>query len=289
LLDAVIFKNFKKQTGGRIRIMLSGGAPISAETHEFLRVAFSCPVTVGYGLTEICGIGTLLPLEHVATDRVGAPSPSIEIKLVDVPEMGYTSKDKPCPRGEIWFRGGNVTLGYYKNEGKTKEDFKDGWFASGDIGEWHQDGTLSVIDRKKNLIKLSHGEYIAIEKLESKYHNSPFVENICVYADGLRDYPIAIVKVSEGATNKWAHDAGITDKFHTIITRRDFKAAVLQSLQQIAKSTGLKEIEVVKGVVLTDDEWTPENDLLTAAMKLKRQSIVPKYKKEIEEQYAPSN
>ena len=102
-----MFKNFKKQTGGRLRIILSGGAPISAETHDFLRIAFSCPgnyilsvvsqfkVTVGYGLTEICGIGTLLPFEHVATDRVGSPSPSLEIKLVDVPDMGYTSKDKP--------------------------------------------------------------------------------------------------------------------------------------------------------------------------------------------------
>lgn len=289
LLDSIVFKNFKRQTGGKLRIMLSGGAPISAETHEFLRVAFSCPVTVGYGLTEICGIGTLLPLDHLATDRAGAPSPSLEIKLVDVPEMGYTSKDKPHPRGEIWFRGGNVTLGYYKNEAKTKEDFKDGWFASGDIGEWHEDGTLSVIDRKKNLIKLSHGEYIAVEKLESKYHNSPFVENICVYADGFRDYPVAIVKIAEGSTLKWARDAGINDDFHTIASRKDFKAAVLQNLQSIAKSTGLKEIETVKGVVLTTDEWTPENEMLTAAMKLKRQSIIPKYKQEIEALYTPAN
>jgi len=286
IFDALIFKNFSKQTGGRVRLMVSGGAPLSAHTHDFLRIAFSCPVLQGYGLTEVCGLGCCLPIEHTATERVGAPLPACEIKLVDAPALGYTSKDKPYPRGEVWFRGGIVTQGYYKLPEKTKEDFHDGWFATGDIGEWLEDGTLALIDRKKNLVKLSHGEYIAVEKLESKYHNSQFVENVCVYADGLRDYPIAIVRPNEANLIKWATERGITDSFHALVERKDVKAAVLESLQQIAKSANLKEIEVVKNVHLVSDEWTPENEMLTAALKLKRQSVIPKYRKEIDALYA---
>jgi long-chain acyl-CoA synthetase len=84
-------------------------------------------------------------------------------------------------------------VGYYKDEEKTKESFRDGWFYTGDIGTWLPDGNLAIIDRKKNLVKLSHGEYIALESLESKYSKSSLVENICVYADSSQPYPIALV------------------------------------------------------------------------------------------------
>jgi len=136
------------------------------------------------------------------------------------------------------------------------------------------------------LVKLSHGEYIAIEKLESKYQNSAFVDNICVYADGMRDYPVAIVKPSEAAVMRWANEKGQKGDFHALVeSSKELKTDVLASLQQCAKTAGLKEIEVVKGLYLTADEWTPENDMLTAAMKLKRQNLIPKYKKHIEAIY----
>lgn len=101
LLDAVIFKKLRDQTGGRVRIMLSGGAPISRESHEFLRVCFGCPVIQGYGLTECCGLATLLDLDDYHYERVGAPAQSMECKLVDVPDMKYLATDKPNPRGEL--------------------------------------------------------------------------------------------------------------------------------------------------------------------------------------------
>ena len=98
-----------------------------------------------------------------------------EIKLVSVPDMKYLVTD-PEPRGEIAIKGNNITLGYYKQEQLTKEAYgEDGYFYTGDVGCLHKDGTFSIIDRKKNLVKLAHGEYIALEKLEAVYGSSPFV------------------------------------------------------------------------------------------------------------------
>lgn len=97
---------------------------------------------------------------------VGVPVPSTESKLVDYPEANYFSTNNP-PQGEIWIRGPAISKGYFKREKETKETFtEDGWIMTGDIGQWNPDGTLSIIDRKKNLVKLAGGEYIALERLE---------------------------------------------------------------------------------------------------------------------------
>jgi len=286
LLDKFIFKKLRDQTGGRVRIMLSGGAPISRETHEFLRVCFGCPVIQGYGLTESCGLATLLDMDDYHYERVGAPVRSMEIKLVDVPDMKYLSTDKPFPRGELWLRGGHVAMGYYKNEKKTAEDFdSEGWFHTGDVAQVNVDGTLSIIDRKKNLVKLSHGEYIALEKLEAKYKGSKYVENICVYADSNRDYPVALVVPVRAALLDWASSKGLGSDFEKVCASAEAKKMVLDSMKDIGRREGLKSYESVMKVDLVPDEWTPENDMVTAAQKLKRNPINAKYKKEIEALY----
>lgn len=106
---------------------------------------------------------------------VGAMPASVEIKLVDVPDLGYVSTNNP-PQGEVWIRGESVATHYFKNEEESKKAFTDdGWFLSGDIGEWDKNGHLRLIDRKKNLVKTQNGEYIALEKVR------PFVRMECVY------------------------------------------------------------------------------------------------------------
>ena len=209
LLDSVVFKKIKEATGGRLKLCMNGGGPISKETQQFISMAIA-PMIIGYGLTETTAMGALMsPLEWSA-EAMGPPPGSIEIKLVDFPDAGYFVTNKPNPQGEVWIRGASVTEGYYDNEKETAEAMgPDGWFKTGDIGEWLPNGHLNLIDRKKNLVKTLNGEYIALEKLESIYRSAPFVGNICVYADQSQAKPVAIIVPLEPALKALAQSSGL--------------------------------------------------------------------------------
>ena len=193
-------------------------------------------------------------------DAMGEVTGSVEIKLVDVPDVGYYASSNP-PQGEIWIRGPPVTEGYLDLPGETKESFTDdGWFKTGDIGEFDSKGHLKMIDRKKNLVKTLTGEYVALEKLESTYRSSPLIANICVYASQEKNRPIAIIVPNEPGLKKFASDNGIKgDSLETLVHDTKLNSAVLKDLQATGKRAGLQGIETIDGVVLTDDEWTPQS------------------------------
>jgi len=278
----LVFNQFKDVVGGRMRFMVSGGAPLSPELHSFLRVCFGVPILQGYGLTETCGPSNVQLFSDSEIGTVGPPIGSIEIKLVDVPDMGYTHNDKPNPRGEIWVRGPSVGQGYYKKQDLTAEAFINGWFATGDVGEWTPKGTLKIIDRKKNLIKPLHGEYIALEKLESTYKNSSFVENICVYVDGTRYHCVAVISVNRPNVEDWAAKNNLQASVEELCESKELKTAVLQSLNEVARKSKLKSIELLRAVHLDPQAWTPETQFLTAAMKIQRRKIVAAFQKQID-------
>lgn len=164
ILDAVVFKKIKDATGGRLKICMNGGGPISKETQRFISMTIA-PMLSGYGLTETSAMGALNDPMAWTDSALGDIPASIEIKLVDFPDAGYYASNNP-PQGEIWIRGDSVVEGYYENEKETREAItSDGWFKSGDIGEWDHNGHLKIIDRKKNLVKTLNGEYIALEKV----------------------------------------------------------------------------------------------------------------------------
>jgi long-chain acyl-CoA synthetase len=215
----------------------------------------------GYGLTETAAMGALMDPMKWTDAALGDTPGCIEIKLVDWPEAGYLVTNKPCPQGEIWIRGHSVMEGYWKDEKETAAAMTpDGWFKTGDVGEWNKHGILSVIDRKKNLVKTLNGEYIALEKLESIYRSTTVVANICVYADQQRAKPIAIIVPAEPALKKLAADAGVPDgDLETLVHNPQVQAAVLKSLQDAGRSGGLSGIEIIAGVVMSDEEWTPQN------------------------------
>nr|CAG8534239.1 8181_t:CDS:10 [Entrophospora candida] len=286
--DTLVFDKIKEQTGGRLRLALSGSAPISKETQEFLCVTL-CPIFQGYGMTEACGMaGTILTPELFTYGSVGTPVPCTEVKLVDVPDAGYKSTDTPNPRGEIWLRGPAVTPGYYKNEKVTKETFtEDGWLQTGDIGEWKPDGSLAVIDRKKNLVKLAHGEYIALERLESVYKSTLFVSNICVCADSYQSRPVALIFPIEARVRKLAMEKNITETdFEKLCQDKEITNSVLQACLVEAKKADFKPAELLSAITLLHEEWTTENGLLTAAQKIKRRDIQQKYQGDIDRMYA---
>lgn len=284
--NTLVFNKFQKGLGGRMRIIVSGGASLNEETHEFLKTAFNnCSVIQGYGLTETTGGGTVQDISDFKPGNVGFPVPSAEMRLVDAPELGYLHTDKPNPRGEVWIRGLNVARGYYKQDDKTKEAFSDdGWFKSGDIGELQPNGTLKIIDRKKNLIKLSNGEYIALEALEMIYGNSSFVSpnGICLFANDSCEQPVAIVSPNEQYVTRWAKENGHSiSNLEDFMTSKLFHDAVLNDLISQAKRANKKTFEVIKDVYCTPVQWLPDNGLLTSAMKLNRQSIYKYYDSQI--------
>jgi len=232
-------------------------------------------------------------LSDPSYDVVGAPVPGCQIKLVDVPEMNYLSTDNP-PRGEIWMKGPHVSLGYYKSPEKTREVFDEhGWFATGDVGLWTEDGTLAIIDRVKNLVKLSHGEYIALEALEAKLKASPYLDNICMYGDSKESFAVALVIPNKEKLFDWAasakqpfNDSTDPAQFEALCLLPLARRFILSSIVTVARSANLKTFEIPKAVYLCADEWTPANGLLTAALKLKRGPITALFKAELAQMYA---
>lgn len=164
ILDSVVFKKIKDATGGQLRVCMNGGGPIARDTQRFISLAIT-PMISGYGLTETTAMGALNDPMHWTDHALGDIPSSVEIKLVDFPDAGYFASSNP-PQGEIWIRGPPVFQGYFDNEAETKEALtEDGWFKTGDIGEFDKNGHLRMVDRKKNLVKTLNGEYIALEKV----------------------------------------------------------------------------------------------------------------------------
>ncbi|KAF9074330.1 long-chain-fatty-acid-CoA-ligase [Rhodocollybia butyracea] len=286
--DSVVLKGVRAATGGRLRITLSGGAAISHETQRFLDTAL-VTILQGYGMTESCGMCAILPPELMRYNSVGLPVPSVEIKLLDVKDAGYISSNNP-PQGEVCIRGPSVTKGYYKRPDLNNDETiftKDGWMRTGDVGQWNEDGTLSLIDRVKNLVKLQGGEYIALERLESTYKACNYVGNMCVHATADAKQPIAIIIPHEVNLRHALQSTNIDSSKSLPDLCHDPKVAelVLKECNAVGKKNGFKPMEILQAVILTPEEWTPENGLVTAAQKIQRNKIAKEFAKEIEQVY----
>ena len=291
LLNKTLFRKIRYFMGGRVRMMISGGAPLSPDTHSLTRTCLCLPVIQGYALTETTACTTLSSPEDTSTGRVGVPFLGVQIKLVNWDEGNYLITDKPYPRGEIHVGGDNVAIGYYKNKEKTEEDFyeEDGtrWFRTGDIGLFEDDGVLKIIDRKKDLVKLQGGEYVSYGKVESVLKTHELVENICIHADPSKDFCIAIVVPNRNALQELSEtlqgdpNAAIEDLFKDskVITK------VTETLRTYALQNGLEKFEAPQKIALVLDEWTPDSGLVTAAFKIRRLFVTKKYEKEIDAMY----
>ncbi|XP_077579824.1 long-chain-fatty-acid--CoA ligase 3b [Stigmatopora nigra] len=290
LCDSLVFKRVRALLGGNTRVLLSGGAPLSAATQHFMNICLCCPVGQGYGLTETCGAGTISEVWDYSTGRVGAPLVCSEITLKDWEEGGYYSTDKPNPRGEILIGGPNVTMGYYKNEAKNREDFfvdekGQRWFCTGDIGEFHPDGCLKIIDRKKDLVKLQAGEYVSLGKVEAVLKNCPLIDNICAYANSDQSYVISFVVPNQKLLTALAERYQVQGTWEEICNNPQMEKEVLRILTEAAISSKLERFEIPKKVRLSAEAWTPETGLVTDAFKLKRKELKTHYQEDIERMY----
>ncbi|KAM7521389.1 hypothetical protein LguiA_011291 [Lonicera macranthoides] len=286
LADLLAFRKVKARLGGRIRLIVSGGAPLSSEVEEFLRVTSCAFVLQGYGLTETCGLTTIgFPDEMSMLGTVGSAFVYSELRLEEVPEMGYNPLADP-PRGEICVRGKTTFAGYYKNPELTRETMIDGWFHTGDIGEMLPNGVLKIVDRKKNLIKLSQGEYVAVEYLEKVYGITPILEDIWVYGDSFKSTLVAVVVPNEANTERWAHENGHKGSFSELCTLSQLQDYILQELKSTAGRNKLRGFEYIRGIIVEPILFEEaEKDLVTATLKKKRNEMLKCYKVKIDELY----
>ncbi|ORZ22655.1 hypothetical protein BCR42DRAFT_406711 [Absidia repens] len=284
LWDRLVFSQIRSKLGGRIRFILSGSAPISPDVMDFMRICFSAQVYEGYGQTEnFCG-GCMTLTDDNTSGVVGIPFPCSEIKLVDVADMEYLTSDQPNPRGEICIRGHSVMHEYYKAPDKTAETLDaDGWLHTGDIGVLDQAGRLIIIDRLKNIFKLSQGEYVAPEKIEGVYQKHELVSQAFIYGNSLQSSLVAVVVPDKDNFDRWAKDRADGQDIY----RSDaVKAELLKTLVEFGKQNDLKGFEQMRAIHLSSEEFSIENDLLTPTFKLKREAAYKTYSKEIDDMYS---
>jgi long-chain acyl-CoA synthetase len=289
LWDRLVFTKLHQALGGKVRLIFSGSAPMSADVKKFMQAVFSCEVVEGYGLSESAAAVCIGGIDMPTESHVGTPVMFCQVQLEDVPDMGYTSRDKPRPRGEILVKGPEMFTEYYKNPEMTREAIDErGWFHTGDIGCWNADGTLSVIDRKKNIFKLAQGEYVAAEKIENAYSKCKYVGQLFVYGDSLKSSLVGVVVPDVEVAKMWAQEHGLEGEEATkakILENAEYQKDVREDMERVAKEAQLRGFERVKNVHFHPKQFSSDDDLITPTFKLKRPQLKAYFQPQLEELY----
>ncbi|XP_072318579.1 long-chain-fatty-acid--CoA ligase 1a isoform X3 [Eucyclogobius newberryi] len=282
--DKLIFKKVQASLGGRVRMMITGAAPVSPVILTFLRAALGCQFYEGYGQTECTAGCTMSMPGDWSAGHVGPPLPCNIVKLVDVAEMNYLSANG---EGEVCVKGPNVFKGYLKDPDKTAEALdQDGWLHTGDIGKWLPNGTLKIIDRKKHIFKLAQGEYIAPERIETVYIRSDPIAQIFVHGDSLQACLVGIVVPDPDYLPLWIKKNGIEGSYSELCSNKEVKSAILEDILRLGKEAGLKSFEQVRDITLYPEMFSVQNGLLTPTLKAKRAELRSYFKDQIDAMYA---
>ena len=301
--DMIFFNKIKNLMGGELEWMLSGGAPLQRDILQRLKVMVGVPLVQGYGQTENAGSALLNSIHDTSCGTTGGLQNTAELKLIDLPDFGYLSTDiNPItgihePRGEICFRGDTVFKGYFRNPEETNRILdKDGWLHSGDVGVilTGSGNSIKIIDRVKSLFKLSQGEYVAPDKVQTILVNSKYINQIFLYGDSHFSYAIALIypelkecvdflknKNNNEISNKNSDEIKIED----ICDNKDLKNEIIKDCDEIGRKYDLKGFELPKKILILKEPFTLENNLLTPTLKLKGKEIKNKYNKEIKSLY----
>jgi long-chain acyl-CoA synthetase len=244
-------------TGGELDFCLSGGAGLKREVKEFYYKT-GLFIIEGYGLTETSPTLTMNRKEDFDFDSVGKPFPSVELKL--------------APDGEILAKGPNVFKGYYKNPDATQESFdSEGWFKTGDLGKWTDQGFLKIIGRKKEIIVTSGGKNISPQLIESRFNDDPFIEHLVLYGNE-KKYLTALVTLRHHALSQYAKEKDIPfNQFSDLIQHPAIISLIQKKIEEVNKN--LASFETIKKFYLCEKNLTVEEGYLTASLKLKRSKI----------------
>jgi long-chain acyl-CoA synthetase len=269
IASKLVFSKWKEAFGGRIRLLLSGGAALSEEL-ACVYIGAGIPIIQGYGLTETSPVVTASGTENFRIGTVGRAIPHVEIRIAE--------------DGEIEVRGPNVMRGYYNKPEETQAAFTDdGWFRTGDIGTIDQDGYLTITDRKKELFKTSGGKYIAPQPIEQAIKSSRFVNQV-VLVGSEHKFPAALIVPVWEQLESYCKLKGIEVESRSELCRHPRIIDLLQR-QIDALTPNLARFERIKKVALLENEFTIEGGELTPTLKIKRRVIDDKYRDVIEKLY----
>ena len=296
--DKIVFGKIQKLMGSKLRYFVIGGSAITKELAELMKIYFSCDLLLGYGQTEMCGVVSVGSMaDKRSSEHIGGVLPCVECRLVDIEEKGYTSRDKNPetgvwePRGELLVRGEPRFVSYLNDPDKTKEVVDaDGWLHTGDVATilTSHGNALKIIDRVKSLFKLSQGEYIAPEKLENIYSQSPFVTQIFVTGETTQNFPVAVVVPNKEKIKDFClfnHFEYQEENLRAVYDDKRVVKKVVEELGDVGRENGLKGFEMVKRVYLSTEEFTVENNLISPTLKLKRNQLTDKFNQQISEMY----
>ena len=260
----VLTEQRQELLGGRFIFAMTGSAPTSPELRKWVESMLQIHLVDGYGSTE-AGM--------VLLDGEIQRPPVIDYKLVDVPDLGYFSTDRPHPRGELLLKTPNMFPGYYKRAETTAGVFdEDGYYRTGDVFAEISPDHLVYVDRRNNVLKLAQGEFVTLAKLEAEFGNSPLVRQIYIYGNSAQPYLLAVVVPSEDALA--THSAGA------------LKSRIAESLQTVARQANLQSYEVPRDFIIETTPFTLENGLLTGIRKLAWPKLKQHYGERLEQLYA---
>eukprot|EP01057_Protomagalhaensia_wolfi_P001706 Protomagalhaensia_wolfi_Nauph_80__1705@NODE_205_length_3188_cov_53_191172_g154_i0_p2_GENE_NODE_205_length_3188_cov_53_191172_g154_i0NODE_205_length_3188_cov_53_191172_g154_i0_p2_ORF_typecomplete_len271_score60_66AMPbinding/PF00501_28/8_7e29AMPbinding_C/PF13193_6/0_0014_NODE_205_length_3188_cov_53_191172_g154_i017372549 len=267
-------------------MMVSGGAPLHPTVADETSCCFSLPVIQGYGLTESFGPCFLSYPSDTNSASVGAVWPCIEFKLVSIPELNTFVSDKP-PRGEICLRGPGVVKEYLCHMNTENLWDENGWYHTGDIAVILPNNAIQIVGRRRQVFKLSQGEYIMPEKIENIYSQSKYVEQIVIAGNSFKTHPVALVVPSLEAALQWAEKNKLDLKtLNDFCAQLEFKKEILADMESVAKANQLKGFEKPGKCLFIDEPFSPENARLTPTMKVVRQRVMDDYRDALEEMYS---
>jgi long-chain acyl-CoA synthetase len=268
IADRQVLSKIRGLFGGRLRLAVSGAAPINPEILRFFDAA-GVLVLEGWGMTETSTAATISTPEDFRIGTIGKPFPGCEVRIAD--------------DGEILVRGPNVFQGYYKNEEATREAIVDGWLHTGDIGEVDPDGYIKITGRKKDIIITAGGKNITPANLEAEIKQHPLVSQ-CVVVGDRRPYLVALVTLDPEEAAKFAQENDLPDDPEQLAENPDVRSAIEAHVEQINQR--FARVEQVKKIEILPRDLSQEGGELTPTMKVKRAVVASKYEDRIEQLYA---
>ena len=290
IYDMLVFKKIREMFGNRIKVVLCASAPLRKELADDFKVFLSVPVVEGLGMTELSGSPFCTNYNDYTNFTAGGVNWGARMLLKSVPDLGYTVNDViegiNCPAGEMCLKGPVVFHGYYKNDEENKKCFdEEGYFHTGDVGRLYPNygNGLKIVDRVKEIFKLSQGEYIIPAKLESVYTKSIYVQQLMIYGNPTKNNIIAIVIPDK---KKCAEALNISiDDLVKDTENKKLHELIINDLNRLALEANFNGLEKVKFVLLTFEGFTISNECMTPTMKIIRKNVEIKFKERIDKLY----